>query len=141
MTDTWASGMLLWMLLGLFCLRVAGQLIVLLFRPRWLPPMPHWYSGVLPYPILLPIQVLFLAVMGAIALDFTRGEGFFVQPRPGVGQAVVYFSYLYAGSMVLRYAVRMKRRPDQRWLGGVIPIVFHIVLATFLYVFGTFHAL
>ena len=50
------------------------------------------------------------------------------------------FAYVYAGSMLARYAVRMSRRPGERWFGGTIPIVFHLVLAAYLYVFGSFHA-
>jgi hypothetical protein len=42
--------------------------------------------------------------------------------------------------MVVRYVVRMARRPGQRWFGGAIPIVFHIVLSSWLFVFGSFHA-
>jgi uncharacterized protein len=42
--------------------------------------------------------------------------------------------------MAVRYAVRMARRPGERWFGGAIPIVFHCVLAAWLFVFGSFHA-
>ncbi len=31
-------------------------------------------------------------------------------------------------------------RPDMRWLGGTIPIIFHFVLAAFLYTWGKFLA-
>ena len=50
------------------------------------------------------------------------------------------FSLVYAGSMVVRYAVRMRRRPGERWFGGAIPIVFHVVLAAFVFTYGVFHA-
>jgi hypothetical protein len=43
--------------------------------------------------------------------------------------------------MIVRYVIRMTRRPDQRWLGGTIPIVFHCVVAAFQWTFGTFHVL
>jgi hypothetical protein len=33
----------------------------------------------------------------------------------------------------------MARRPDQRWLGGTIPIIFHAVVAAFQWTFGTYH--
>jgi hypothetical protein len=33
----------------------------------------------------------------------------------------------------------MRRRPDQRWFGGTIPIVFHWVLAAFLLVYGVYN--
>ena len=48
-------------------------------------------------------------------------------------------AFVYAGVMVVRYGVRMARRPAERWFGGAIPIVFHWVLAAYLVVFGTFH--
>jgi hypothetical protein len=41
--------------------------------------------------------------------------------------------------MIIRCTVRMVRRPDQRWSGGTIPIVFHAVVAAFQWTFGTFH--
>jgi hypothetical protein len=131
-----AFGYMLWFLLFLFFLRVIGQVLVVLYQPRWFPPMPQWYSGLIPYRYLLPIQILFLLVMGWMSYDVTRGQGFFAVSRPVVGQGLIWFSYVYFGSMVVRYVIRMTRRPDQRWFGGTIPIIFHCVLAIFLYVFG-----
>ena len=51
----------------LFALRVAGQALVAFFDVGWLPPMEAWYSGLLPYPILLPTQLAILAVQ--VTLD------------------------------------------------------------------------
>lgn len=130
----------LWAILALFLARVIGQLAVVLFRPRFLPPMQQWYSGLLAYRYLLPVQLVIVVIMTLIASDFSRGEGFFVERRPAAGQWLVWYSYLYFSAMVVRYVVWMKRRPDQRWLGGTIPIVFHCVLAGFLFVVGRYHA-
>jgi hypothetical protein len=137
--DAAASSAWLWLCTGLLFLRVLGQLIVARWAPRWLPPMHQWQSGLVPYPLLLFGQAIVLTLMVRISLDFTRGSGIFVQPYPGRGKYVVWFSCLYFGSMVLRYIIWMARRPDQRWLGGTIPIVFHSVVAAFLFVFGTYH--
>lgn len=131
----------LWALTALFLARVIGQLVVVRWRPRWLPPMQQWYSGLLAYRHLLPVQLVMLAIMTAIAWDFTRGAGFFVERRPAAGQWLVWYSYLYFSAMLVRYVVWMKRRPDQRWLGGTIPIAFHCLLAIFLFVLGRYHAL
>lgn len=140
MKDPTLSGYLLWCLLGMFCLRVLGQLLVTLRRPRWLPPMQQWYSGLIRYRFLLPIQAGFILVMGFMAFSFTRNQGNLVIPSPALGRGVVGFSYVYAAAMLVRYVLRMARRPDQRWLGGIIPIIFHLVLAAFLFVFGSYHA-
>ena len=128
----------LWVLLALFVMRVVGQVIVVLAHPRWLPEMKQWYSGLLPYPILLPIQIVYIVVMTWIALDFGRGEGVFVVPRPAMGHAFVWLSYVYALGMVVRFVIWLRHPPEQRraW----IPIIFHIVLAAFLWVFASWHA-
>jgi hypothetical protein len=129
----------LWLFTILLFIRVIGQIVVVLWGPRWLPPMSQWQSGLLPYPVLLAGQVVVMTLMVWIAVNFTRGEGPFVQPRPEMGRFVVWFSYAYFGAMIVRYILRMKRRPDQRWFGGTIPIVFHSVVAAFLWTFGTYH--
>jgi hypothetical protein len=100
--------------------------------------MEQWYSGVLAYRYLLPIQIAMIFVMAWMSHDLSQGTGFFSVQRPHLSAWLVAFSYIYAGSMVVRYAIRMKRRPDQRWLGGTIPIIFHCVLAAFLYTFAMY---
>ena len=120
--------------------RVLGQLVAALFRPRWLPPMERWQSGLLPYPVLLVGQLIVLTLMAWISVDFSRRAGFWVDPRPRLGLAALWWSYLYFGAMNARYIIRMVRRPDQRWLGGTIPIIFHSVVAAFQWTFGTYHA-
>jgi hypothetical protein len=129
----------LWLFTILLLLRVIGQIVVVLRAPRWLPPMEQWQSGLLPYPVLLLGQAIVLTLMVWICIDFTRGAGIFVQPHPGRGRYVVWFGIVYFAGMVLRYVVWMWRRPDQRWFGGTIPIVFHSVVAAFIYTFGTYH--
>lgn len=131
--------MLLWALLFAFCLRVAGQMVVAFVGVSWLPPMEAWYSGLMPYPYLLPSQLLIIALYSKVCLDFTRGQGFFVRSRPVFGRDVLVFGYIYLAAMVLRYVIRMSLHPQARWLGGTIPIFFHWVLATFIIAFGRFH--
>lgn len=127
----------LWLFSALFLLRVTGQLVVRLRAPNWLPPTEEW--NLTPYQLLLPVQIAMLGLMAWIGIEFSRGSGAAVTPRPAVGEVVLWFAYVYAGAMALRYAVRMRRRPEARWFGGTIPIVFHWVLAAYLYVLGSFH--
>jgi uncharacterized protein len=129
--------LLLWIFTMLLIFRVVGQIVVVLFAPRWLPPMEQWQSGLLPYPVLLAGQIGVLALMIGISMDFSRGSGYFLQPRPALARSIVWFSYLYFGGMVVRYIVRMTRRPDQRWLGGTIPIIFHAFVALFLWTYAS----
>src|SRR5262249_16824166 len=102
------------------------------------PPDSEW--NLTPYRLLLPVQLGILGLMAWIDLDMSRGAGFWANPKPNFGQAVLWFAYAYAAVMLVRYLVRMWRRPEQRWFGGAIPIVFHWVLASYLWVLGSFHA-
>lgn len=132
----------LWILLMLFLLRVAGQALVLVSQPRWLPPMKDWYSGLIPYRVLLPIQLAILALMTFMAVDLTRNSGFFSMRRERVGYIILSFSILYALSMVVRLRIRLRRHPDLRWYeGGTIPTLFHFVLAGFLFLFARWNLL
>lgn len=138
--ETRSTAVVLGVLALLFFLRVLGQILVAFGGVRWLPPMDEWYSGLLPYPLLLPAQLVILLVQRKMIADFWRGEGFFVVPRRRLGVAVCWFSLVYFAAMALRYAITMSRYPERRWLGtGTIPIVFHWVLAAYLFVFGRFH--
>ena len=129
----------LWLFTVLLIGRVLGQLVVWLRAPRWLPPMEQWQSGLVPYPTLLGCQAIVVALMVWISVDFSRAAGFWVEPKPRLGLVVLLWSYLYFGAMIVRYVIRMARRPDQRWLGGTIPIIFHSVVAAFQWTFATFH--
>lgn len=123
---------------ALFLVRIAGQVLVRLSRPRWLPPTEQW--NLTPYHLLLPTQIAILGLLAWIDADFARGRGFWTEARPALGMGVLGFALVYLSAMAVRYAVRMRRRPEHRWFGGAIPIVFHGVLAGYLVVFGTYHA-
>src|SRR5215831_6452950 len=132
-------GVYLWLFTLLLTARVIGQLVVATTAPRWLPPMEQWQSGLLPYPVLVACQAIVLALMIWISTDFWQRSGYWVQQHPRLGTAALWWSCLYFGAMVVRYAVRMARRPGQRWLGGTIPIVFHCVVAAFQWIFAAYH--
>ena len=127
MSTTRSTAIVLWALLALFALRVLGQILVVVGVAPFLPPMDEWQSGLLPYPLLLGSQVVILAVFGAICVQVSRGRGYFVRPHRWLATPVWAFGWIYAGAMVVRYALL---RTD------VIPVVFHIVLASFLIVLG-----
>ena len=125
----------LWALLALFALRVAGQFLVAFFGVAWLPAMPRWYSGLMPYEYLLPSQILILALMAWICVDFTRGRGFFVQPRRFFAGPWLWFGWLYLAAMLARLPLQLALKPG----GPLIPIFFHWVLAAFVITVGLSH--
>jgi hypothetical protein len=119
------------LLTALFAARVLGQALVAFVGVTWLPPMEAWYSGLLPYPVLLPVQVLILAVQLVIDRDVWRGRGFFARSRPRAGRALRWLAAAYALAMVVRYALTRAH---------LVPIVFHLVLAAYLFVLGRAYA-
>jgi hypothetical protein len=121
----------------LFVVRVLGQLVVRTWRPTWLPPTEQW--NLTPYRLLLLTQLAIIGVMAWIAASFWAEDGGPATRHEWFGVALLAFAGLYAAAMIIRYAVRMTRRPSERWFGGAIPIVFHWVLAAYLAVFGTYH--
>jgi hypothetical protein len=128
--------LILWALLLLFTLRVAGQVIVMARGPRWLPPPHQWYSGLIAYPYLLGFQLVFIGVMTSMILGIDPGSGPFGPPSRGFAAFCVAFSVPYYGFMIYRWVFRVLRNPARRWYDTLIPIVFHCVLATFLLIYG-----
>jgi hypothetical protein len=105
----------------LFALRVAGQALVAVVEVAWLPPMDAWNSGLLPYRVLLPAQLGILTVQVWLDRRVSRGTW---SPQPRTARALRWFSYLYAAVMLLRLVLTGTH---------VIPIVFHWVLAAYIY--------
>jgi hypothetical protein len=133
-------GSILAFLTLLFSFRVLGQVLVAFLGVSWLPIMEQWYSGLIPYPILLTIQLVMLVFMAKISMDILHGVGFFAVRRSNLSLLLISFAAIYAGAMLLRYVLTMIFRPEMRWSGGTIPIFFHFVLAAFVFVLGHYHS-
>jgi hypothetical protein len=120
----------LWILLALFTLRVVGQLLVVAGVAPFLPPMDEWQSGLLPYSVLLSSQVAILVVLATVCVQFTRRKGYFFRREPWLATPLWIVGWIYAIGMVMRYALLRR---------DVIPVAFHIVLASFLLVIAHHH--
>jgi len=125
---------ILWVCVGLFFLRVVGQIEVLLLSPEWLPPMHAWYSGLLPYPLLLPAQIVVLMVMSIITAHEMQGPTRARSHRARWQRVVRGFALGYFAAMMLRLIIQLLRGADDVIAAGGIPIAFHWVLALFLLV-------
>ena len=132
--ETAADATIMAVLLALFLARVLGQIFAATLAPSWLPPMRRWYSGLMPYRYLLPTQIVFLVIMAAMTVSVAHESAPLGVEAPAVGTWVIRASYVYALGMVVR-SVRYARTPPER-RGVLIPIVFHFVLATFLFTYG-----
>jgi hypothetical protein len=131
-----SAAILLWSCLALFAARVIGQVETLLLAPEWLPDMDAWYSGLLPYPLLLPAQIAILMSMAAVAWNRRVRSGAFSRANPRVAGALRLFAYLYFIVMAVRLGVNVIDEGADFWREGAIPVAFHWVLALFLSVAG-----
>lgn len=130
---------LLCSLLILFCLRVAGQLLVAAFQVPNLPPMQEWQSGLLPYPVLLFCQILIIGIYGKICFDYYRCGGFFYTPNSALAAPLMKIAVAYFLAVALRLLIWTTMFKHHPWFSGTIPIFFHFVLSTFLIVLAQHH--
>src|SRR3954465_1759945 len=122
---------LLWSCLALFAARVIGQFEAFMLAPAWLPPMDAWYSGLLPYYLLLPAQAVLLMIMAVVAWNRRVRTGRFAAARPRVAGALRIFAGLYFVVMAVRLGVNVIAHGADFWEHGAIPVAFHWILALF----------
>jgi len=129
-----SAAILLWSCIALFAARVIGQFEAMLLAPAWLPPMDAWYSGLMPYFLLLPAQVVLLMIMAAVAWNRRVRAGRFAAANPRTAGALRLAAYLYLGAMAARLGLNVLAHGAEFWREGAIPVAFHWVLALFLLV-------
>ena len=123
-------------LLLLFCFRVAAQLIQAWSPVNFLPPFDAWASGAIPYWLLCVFQGLIIIVcVNVIRRLCVRA----VVPSAKMGRALLLIGGMYLGLMGLRLIVGLTILPDHFWFGAKLPTLFHLVLASFILVYGRFH--
>ena len=116
--------------------RVIAQPLSLIIESPLLPRFDSWHGGVLPYPALLLAQLLIIAWFARTAWRFSRGEAV---PRRGRGRFFVTFGTLYFVTMLARLILGLTALRDSRWFTSYLPTLFHLVLASWLLVYGHFN--
>jgi len=125
----------LWVLTGLFLFRVVAQPAARQFDGV-LPSFDSWDGGVLPYPVLLVTQLVILGWLARTAWRFSSGE---VVPRRRRGRAVLVLGAVYFAVMFLRLILGATALSGVRWFASPLPAFFHLVLATYLLLYGYGH--
>ena len=123
--------LLLWTCVALFAARVIGEFEVLLFAPL---DMDAWYSGPLPYYLLLPAQIALLMLMAVVAWNRRVRTGRFALAHPRFARTLRSLSLVYFAVMAARLGVNFIANGAEFWRSGAIPVAFHWVLALFMLV-------
>ena len=129
-----AYSLVLGVLSAAFAARVLGQLLVAGLGVEFLPPMDAWYSSLIPYPVLLILQIGIIGIQVGVSRKLWVGAGALAAPRPRLGRALAWVSLIYVLAMVTRYLMTRVMLPETGRFGDMIPIVFHWVLAAYLWI-------
>lgn len=60
-------------------------------------------------------------------------------PSAKLGKVLYVIGGIYLGLMCLRLIIGLTVLPDHFWFGAILPTLFHLVLASFILVYGRFH--
>jgi len=101
-----------------------------------LPRFESWHSGVLPYPALVAAQLLIIAWFARTTLRFGNGD---VVPSYRRGIFFLAFGGVYFLLMLTRLLLGLTTMRNSRWFTSYLPTAFHLVLASWLLVYGEFH--
>lgn len=126
----------LWILLGLFVFRVVSQFTLQFVKIDHFPSFDQWHSNTLNYKLLLFFQILIIIIYTRICIKVSNGT---LKANKNWANFLKAFGLIYFAGMVTRYIITMYLYPDMRWTGNLIPIIFHLVLASFLVVLGKYH--
>ncbi len=129
--------LVLLILFGLFAFRVIAQLLQFIYPVSFLPSYEAWHSGALPYAVLLMTQGIILAMCLRIAWGVFKGT---IVASRQKGKILLGVGFIYFVSMGARLMIGLTIASDHYWFGAVLPTFFHMVLASFLIVYGRFHA-
>ena len=129
-------GLLLWILLALFCFRVGAQLLQLLHPVGFLPDFEHWQGGNLPYGLLFLSQLVIIYVCARTALGIQRAT---TAINRRLGQTLRALGIIYFTVMVVRLMLGLSLLSDSHWFSSTIPALFHLVLASFMIVTSQYH--
>lgn len=133
--STRAHARALWVLTALFAFRVVAQPAALAFDGV-LPSFNSWDGGVLPYPVLLVTQLMILGWLARTAWRVSTGT---IVPRRRIGRAALTFGGVYFAVMFLRLLLGATALSHVRWFASPLPAFFHLVLATYLLLYGYCH--
>ena len=124
---------LMLLLSGLFALRVAAQLVQAVYEAPFLPPFEAWQGSAIPYPALLVLQAIVVAVMIVVLWRVKTGA---ISPSRWKYRACFALGGVYWAVMMFRLTAGLTFFAEYEWFARSIPALFHIILASLILVLG-----
>ena len=123
----WAAT--LYLLTGLFTLRVLGQALQRWWPQNWLPPFDDWQGSSIAYPALLAMQLLIVVAMAFASHRAWKGT---IRPTRAGMLAAAWIGGLYMAASIARPAIGFLIPDSHPWFHAAISSAFHLVLAGFV---------
>lgn len=120
----------------LFALRVAGQALQRWTPLAFLPPFEAFQGSSLPYWLLLPSQLVILAVMVGISWRVATRS---LAANPRIGKILAWLGGIYMAGSLARLFIGVATPGAPHWFTAWISGVFHLVLAGFVLTLAAFH--
>jgi hypothetical protein len=125
-------------LTALFAFRVVAQVIQAWHPIAFLPAFDRWHSGTFPYAWLVGLQILILALCVRIVWQLLHNR---VMPSLRKGHVLITLGIIYFVGMGIRLGLGVTVSSEHEWFGATLPTLFHLVLASFVMLYGRFHCL
>ena len=117
----------------LFAARVLAQAVQWAGPVPFLPSFDAWQGSGLPYPALFASQVAIIALLVRV-LFLVRADA--VSPASWKHNACFILGGLYFAVMGARLVAGLTLLSDVEWFDSTLPALFHVVLASFILLFG-----
>ena len=127
---------LLWVLLLLFVIRVAGQMLQHWAPVSFLPPESAFQGSHFPYWLLLSIQLLIFVMMTRVAWHAHSGK---LEPSAKTTAVLGWLGGIYMFGSLARLVVGLGFPDSHVWFRTWIPAVSHVVLAGFVLTLYFYH--
>lgn len=118
-------------LTALFVCRVLVQMVQYVVEVDALPGFERWQSGALPYGVLVVLQLLIVAGQ-AVIIRAAAARRRVLPDRLRLPMTIAAAAYF--GGMFVRLISGLTFAAGNSWLDARLPTLFHLVLATFLFV-------
>lgn len=127
---------LLWLLTGLFGLRVLGQAIQYWSPVALLPAFEYFQGSNLAYEFLLPVQLCMLLFMARLAGKVKNAT---LKPSRRIGTIMMVLGWIYMNGSIGRILVGLFIVDAHPWFSTWIPAIFHLVLAGYVLTLAYYH--